>query len=89
MFGFGCVEEDTNQDQEELVVIYYFVGTQKRLRDEASRNRSRELLFVRGEIGRVGCLCLMDVLSQGKQKVTLEDETKFFSHEKQNCSLKL
>jgi len=35
MFGFGCVEEDTNQDQEELVVIYYFVGTQKRLRDEA------------------------------------------------------
>lgn len=34
-FGFGCVEEDTNQEQGELVVICYFVGTQTRLKEVA------------------------------------------------------
>lgn len=45
--------------------------------DLISRNRLKELLFVLEEIGRDSSLCLMHVLSQGKQKVTLEDETKF------------
>lgn len=39
-FGFGfCVEEDTNQDQEqeELGVICYFVGTHTRLKEGVTR----------------------------------------------------
>ncbi|KAF2598411.1 hypothetical protein F2Q68_00011320, partial [Brassica cretica] len=65
-FGHKKDKEDTNQEQGELVVICYFVGTQTRLEEVA---RVRELLFVPEEVGREGSLCLMDVLSQGNQQV--------------------
>ncbi|WZZ35937.1 hypothetical protein YC2023_019338 [Brassica napus] len=65
LLRIGENEEDTNQEQGELVVICYFVGTQTRLEEVA---RVRELLFVPEEVGREGSLCLMDVLSQGNQQ---------------------